>query len=778
MTANTVMHRKRIAWKVLRLGLDMASVRYRALLPALALQVHGYESTFIQQGESLTDYSSFAAAIFVKSFSPEDLELAKAFVASGVPVFLDLCDNVFVDGYGSGIKTAAFSCFEQIAAIAAAVVTPTCELASQLRPVVAAAIPILVIPDQVETELTIRRIANLTSAFGNGRRKVIPRRLCSLPRPIVRPLVPLMRGLGRLLIEAPLLGPVTVLLFGRREKVTLPIGSKLARDLEKENLSNQPERRRIVWFGNHGAPHSGFGLNSLAEIVPKLADVNRAIPLELIVISNNRGRFDELFSDTPFPVEYREWGPVSIFADLRSADVCVLPNPRDSFSIAKSANRAILSLSIGIPVVATSIPSLEDFKQCTIFDDWVGGLMTYLSDANRAARDVAIGRKIIAAKFAPRAIGRAWNRIIEGSGFGSRIDALGQSQLESPPPHQDILSTVQAPDLADRRNCHRPILSVVMCTYNGERFLHEQLDSLAHQTKLPDELVVCDDGSTDGTADLLEEFRKGAPFQVRLIHNQKNRGVLANFEQALKLCGGQYIALADQDDVWHSDKLDSMLTVFNAIEGNRGSEKPLLLHTDLRIIDSCGQKLDDSFFQRRRFHGVHPDPIRELVMQNYVTGCATMVNRALVCMALPIPSAAVMHDWWLALVAAATGDVVTLKRVTMDYRLHSSNQIGPKKIDWISYLNPADARFQFQRARLQSIALEERLRELQPNCKTIHVLTRYHNLLAKGGLTGARDIVREKIRFQSPVATMSLVFHVAARSLAAPQPNSLAGHSA
>ena len=98
-------------------------------------------------------------------------------------------------------------------------------------------------------------------------------------------------------------------------------------------------------------------------------------------------------------------------------------------------------------------------------------------------------------------------------------------------------------------------ISVAMCTYNGERYLHEQLQSIAAQSLPPSEVVVCDDGSTDSTIAVLEEFRQRASFDVRVIRNETNLGITRNFEKAIELCNGEFIALSDQDDVWLPDKL-------------------------------------------------------------------------------------------------------------------------------------------------------------------------------------------------------------------------------
>src|SRR5437588_7313199 len=105
-------------------------------------------------------------------------------------------------------------------------------------------------------------------------------------------------------------------------------------------------------------------------------------------------------------------------------------------------------------------------------------------------------------------------------------------------------------------------ISIAMCTYNGARFLREQLDSFAAQSRLPDEVVICDDGSTDGTADIVRTFASGAPFPVHFHVNEPRLGITRNFERAAGLCTGSIIFFSDQDDVWLPDKLDRFAEAF------------------------------------------------------------------------------------------------------------------------------------------------------------------------------------------------------------------------
>src|SRR6266851_3311364 len=133
-------------------------------------------------------------------------------------------------------------------------------------------------------------------------------------------------------------------------------------------------------------------------------------------------------------------------------------------------------------------------------------------------------------------------------------------------------------------------ISIAMCTYNGERFLQQQLDSIAQQTLLPAELVVCDDGSTDRTIEILEDFASSAPFAVRIHRNETNLGYRANFMKCAMFCSGDFIAFCDQDDVWRPDKLARQIDHF---------KNPTVLLSGHRaaLIDETGKQLPGTLSQ-------------------------------------------------------------------------------------------------------------------------------------------------------------------------------------
>jgi len=142
-------------------------------------------------------------------------------------------------------------------------------------------------------------------------------------------------------------------------------------------------------------------------------------------------------------------------------------------------------------------------------------------------------------------------------------------------------------------------ISIVMTTYNGERFLKEQLDSFLWQTRLPDELVVCDDGSTDRTLDILENFARTAPFPVKIFRNPQRLGFSKNFEKASLMCSGDLVAFSDQDDIWLPEKLEVVENIFRTDD-----EIGLLIH-NLELVDNYNIKI------------IHKNMLKLIKLNNY-----------------------------------------------------------------------------------------------------------------------------------------------------------------
>lgn len=218
-------------------------------------------------------------------------------------------------------------------------------------------------------------------------------------------------------------------------------------------------------------------------------------------------------------------------------------------------------------------------------------------------------------------------------------------------------------------------ISVALCTYNGARYLKDQLESIASQTLPPHELVVCDDRSTDDTVAIVQVFASHAPFPVRLFLNPTNLGSTKNFEQAIQRCEGDLIALSDQDDVWRPQKLERTVEAFSAL--------PVIgaVFTDGEVVDerlrSLGYRLSEAagFGPRRRERFEHGQAVEVLLKNNVVTGATLAFRRAFLKAILPIPATWV-HDAWIALLIAALGKVAIIDEPLVFYRQHQQQQIG------------------------------------------------------------------------------------------------------
>lgn len=224
-------------------------------------------------------------------------------------------------------------------------------------------------------------------------------------------------------------------------------------------------------------------------------------------------------------------------------------------------------------------------------------------------------------------------------------------------------------------------LSIVICTYNGATYLQPQLDSLMAQTLLPDEIVIGDDGSSDGSAEILRAFAvraRQAGIAVRLRRNPENLGYVSNFTSGLRDADGDILFLCDQDDVWHPDKLARMVARFEH------EPSLLLLHSDARLVDADGLSLQCSLFdaleltpaEKQLIHDGHTFDV--VLRRSFVTGATAAIRRELVAIALPVPPDWI-HDEWLAAVAAVTGRLDFIDASLIDYRQHGGNQIGMRK---------------------------------------------------------------------------------------------------
>ncbi|MGA3223012.1 MAG: glycosyltransferase family 2 protein [Acidobacteriaceae bacterium] len=217
-------------------------------------------------------------------------------------------------------------------------------------------------------------------------------------------------------------------------------------------------------------------------------------------------------------------------------------------------------------------------------------------------------------------------------------------------------------------------ISVALCTYNGERFLPQQLASIAKQTRPPDELVVCDDRSTDRTVALLQEFAASSPYPVKIFENEHNLGYAANFERAIRLCAGNLIALSDQDDIWYPIRLERSEKEFAA------HPQAGLVFSDADVINDSNELAGPTLWQRLGFAGKRAQDLLAghyvvLAKHRFVTGATVMFRADLRDRLLPIGDGWI-HDEWIALIAAAFSDLRPIDQPLIRYRIHDSQEVG------------------------------------------------------------------------------------------------------
>lgn len=236
----------------------------------------------------------------------------------------------------------------------------------------------------------------------------------------------------------------------------------------------------------------------------------------------------------------------------------------------------------------------------------------------------------------------------------------------------------------------KPLVSIALCTYNGERFLREQLDSIIHQTYSRLELIAVDDCSSDSTLNILNEYAAKHSF-IKVHKNEVNLGYIRNFEKALQLCSGDFIALSDQDDIWQLDKIEKLV---NAIGDN------LMIYHDSEFVDQHGHSLNKKMSDiMNLYRGNEPEAF---IFFNCISGHSVLMKKELRDEILPFPNA-YFHDWWMAYVACNLGSIDYLNEALVKYRQHettdtnilkiernrtslkrlSSNQKQNKKIQWL-----------------------------------------------------------------------------------------------
>ena len=229
---------------------------------------------------------------------------------------------------------------------------------------------------------------------------------------------------------------------------------------------------------------------------------------------------------------------------------------------------------------------------------------------------------------------------------------------------------------------------ILMAAYNGVPYIGEQIDSILCQTDENWHLTISDDGSTDGTDAVIDEYVRRYPDRVQRVYSGRRfGGAKDHFFWMTEQCDADYIAFCDDDDTWKADKLEKLRKAVQDAEARLGSDTPILVFSDQTVTDEKLNTLAPSLMRYQKQYFECFD-YRSILMQNVVTGGAMMINRALAKLALKCtdPSQVIMHDWWMAVVAARFGEIVYIDEPLGAYRQHGSNSVGAKNVGSAGYV--------------------------------------------------------------------------------------------
>ncbi|MDQ0641808.1 glycosyltransferase involved in cell wall biosynthesis [Pedobacter sp. W3I1] len=206
-----------------------------------------------------------------------------------------------------------------------------------------------------------------------------------------------------------------------------------------------------------------------------------------------------------------------------------------------------------------------------------------------------------------------------------------------------------------------PLISVVMCTYNGEKYLKAQIESVLAQTYTNFEIIIVDDFSSDNTVNIIEEYANQYQF-IQFSKNERNLGFNKNFERAIGLGTGDFIAICDQDDIWYSNKLERLQLEI----GSKG-----VIFSNSRLIDENGEPLGQLLLENPKFEKFD---YRSILINNYVTGHTILAKRMFLLKTFPFPEHG-YYDWWIGFLSSYYNELGYLNEVTTDYRVHRNSVV-------------------------------------------------------------------------------------------------------
>ena len=284
------------------------------------------------------------------------------------------------------------------------------------------------------------------------------------------------------------------------------------------------------------------------------------------------------------------------------------------------------------------------------------------------------------------------------------------------------------------------MVDILLAAFNGERFIRQQLDSVLAQTETNWRLFIKDDGSTDRTLAIIEEYKENYPDKIFVsVSPQPTGSAMYNFFSMFPLASSDYIFLCDQDDIWLPEKIEKSMEEMHRLETISNKDMPLFVHTDLCVVDETLDMRYPSFFRMQKYC-LSKNNFGSALVQNVATGCSVLVNKPLLAMAGSASPEIIMHDWWLYLIAAAFGKVGVVKSPTVLYRQHGANTLGAKKIGENAH-SIAGMRASFDRTHRQAVRFRARFSE-QLSEKDRQILSAYLDLPNHGKLWRIATVCR------------------------------------
>lgn len=218
-------------------------------------------------------------------------------------------------------------------------------------------------------------------------------------------------------------------------------------------------------------------------------------------------------------------------------------------------------------------------------------------------------------------------------------------------------------------------IDILLATYNGEKFVKEQIESILNQTYENFNLIISDDASTDNTLNILEEYEK-KDTRIKVFKKEKNKGLIDNFEFLLKNVTSDYFMFSDQDDIWKKDKIEKSINKLK-------EESSGLVYTDLEIVDEKLNVIYPSYWKYKQIHKkiIKYNNFEALYLNNFVTGCTILAKSKYIKDILPLPrnSKFVLHDYWTALIISAKDKISYVEEPTIQYRQHKNNRVGSSR---------------------------------------------------------------------------------------------------